>query len=174
MKNLIAILLLISFTGTGHAEPSDEKKVQTIIKELPKFSDDPEGIGVGFGVGEPMGIALAYRPNKGHTFAAMTGWSFSESTLHVHADYLATIASIQPNESSISLGVYAGVGPTLNLGRGGEQTGFGFRIPVGMSVAFEKPVDVFLEMAPVLGAIPDVKMYINGTVGVRAWFRSKR
>jgi len=169
-------LLFAVLPLTADAAPKEDSAGQQkpIIKDLPKFSDEPEGIGAGFGVGEPLGVAVAYRPNKGHTLAAMTGWSFNESTFHVHVDYLATITTIRPNESAISFGIYGGVGPTINLGRDDEQSGFGIRIPVGVSVAFEKPVDVFLEVAPVLGAIPEVKLYANGTVGVRAWFRSKR
>ena len=170
--SLFFALLPLTADAAPNENNADQQKA--IIKDLPKFSDEPEGIGAGFGVGEPMGIAVAYRPNKGHTLAAMTGWSFSESTLHLHVDYLATISTIRPNQSAISFGIYGGVGPTLNLGRADEQTGFGIRIPVGVSIAFEKPVDVFLEVAPVLGAIPEVKLYANGTVGVRAWFRSKR
>jgi len=176
MMFIFTSLLFALLPSTAEAAPKEGSKSnqKPIIKELPKFSEEPDGIGAGFGVGEPMGIALAYRPNKGHTLAAMTGWSFSESTLHIHVDYLATISTIRPNQSTVSFGIYGGVGPTLNLGRADEQTGFGIRIPVGVSVAFERPVDVFLEFAPVLGAIPEVKLYANGTVGVRAWFRSKR
>ena len=182
MKRFLTSLWLISSSQTAVAnpdltevtKPKGPNKAQAFIDEMPKFSDDPDGIGVGFGVGEPMGVAVAYRPTQLHTFAAMTGWSFSDSTLHLHADYLLTITTIEPNESAISLGVYGGVGPTINLGRGGEQAGFGVRIPVGMSVAFEKPVDIFVELAPVIGAVPEMKLYANGTVGVRAWFRPKR
>ena len=180
MKTYLFAVVLLVVPSLATAEPKETEptlkpnKSQALIRELPKFSDEPEGIGVGFGVGEPMGLAVAYRPNKAHTFAAMTGWSFSDSTLHLHADYLLTFATIKPRQSAISLGIYTGVGPTINLGRADEQAGFGARVPIGMSMAFEKPIDIFAEFAPVIGLIPDLKLYANGTLGVRAWFRPKR
>ena len=66
---LFAVVLLV-VPSLATAEPKETEprlkpnKSQALIRELPKFSDEPEGIGLGFGVGEPMDLAVAYRPNK--------------------------------------------------------------------------------------------------------------
>lgn len=182
MRTLLTSLTALLFSTSALAQDAEEEQIvgqntrqsSPIIKDMPKFADQPEGVGVGFGVGEPMGLAAAFRPNPDHTIAAMMGWSLTKSTLHLHADYLITITEVHPAESSLSLSIYSGVGPTLNLGSRGDEAGLGARVPVGVSMAFDKPIDIFVEIVPVLGVIPDVKMYANGTVGVRAWFQTKR
>ena len=170
MKKGIAILLLACPLSAA-AEETKNQKTPPIITELPKFSDKPDGVGIGFGVGEPSGIALAYRPSASHTIAGVAGWSVRHSTLHLHADYLVTVARIQPPESTLSADIYAGAGPTINIGDTSEP-GFGVRVPVGLSLAFEKPIDVFTEVAPIVALFPETGLDINATVGVRTWFRS--
>ena len=174
MKTHLLTMLLLSQFGPAHAEPPAKPKTPGFIKELPKFSENPEGLGLGFGLGEPMGLAAAFRPNPDHTIAGMMGWSLSKGRLHLHADYLITLTEIHPPESVISLSVYAGLGPNIDIGSKGDKTGIGVRIPVGTSIAFDKPIDVFVEVVPVLGAIPDLKMSVAGTVGLRAWFQPKQ
>ena len=168
---MITGLLLSS---SAHAESDEAKKsLPTVITELPKFSDNPEGVGVGFAVGEPTGIAAAYRPHDRHTIAGVFGWGVRLGTVHVHADYLATVARIQPSDSILTADLYAGAGPTINI-RDTEQPGFGIRVPVGVSLAFQKPVDIFLEFAPVVGLVPSTSIWVNGGAGVRTWFRSSK
>lgn len=182
MRTFLTTLAALLISTSARAQDAEEEQLvverprqsSPIIKDMPKFSDRPEGIGIGFGVGEPMGLAAAFKPNPDHTLAAMMGWSLSKSTLHLHADYLITLTEIHPAESSLSLSIYSGLGPTLNLGHRRTEAGLGVRIPVGASVAFDKPIDIFVEIVPVLGAVPDVKLYANGTIGVRAWFQTKR
>jgi hypothetical protein len=156
------------------AETPPAKKRPAFVGDLPKFSENPEGLGLGFGVGEPMGLAVAFRPNPDHTIAAMMGWSLTRGSLHLHADYLVTLKEIRPTESTIAVSLYAGVGPTIDIGSRSVESGFGVRIPAGVSVAFDKPVDIFAEFAPVLGAIPDLQIYAAGTVGARVWFQPKQ
>jgi len=170
MRSGIATLLL-ALPLSVSAAPAKDTKSPPIINELPTFSDKPDGTGIGFGVGEPTGIALAHRPSTTHTIAGVVGWSVRQSTLHVHADYLVTVTRIQPPESMLSADVYAGAGPTLNLGDT-SKPGLGVRVPLGMSLAFEKPVDVFTEVAPVVALFPETTLAINATMGVRTWFRS--
>ncbi len=169
MKSIVTFLFAMPVVAS--ATPATNSKSPPIITELPKFSDKPDGTGIGFGLGEPTGIALAHRPHESHTIAGVVGWSLRYSTLHAHADYLITLVRIQPPESSLSADVYAGAGPTINIGDT-TQPGLGVRVPTGVSLAFKKPVDLFMEVAPVVGLIPETDLAINATVGVRTWFRS--
>ncbi len=168
------IMTGLIWTGPVFAQEPLADKMDKLARELPKFSDDPEGIGVGVGIGEPMGFAVAYRPNSKHTLAALTGWSLSDKSLHLHVDYLVTVRSFELEESPVTLDVYTGVGPTLNLGRDADGPGLGARVPLGISLAFEEPVDIFVELAPVLGVVPEIKPHASGTIGVRGWFRPQQ
>ena len=167
-----AMLLQISGPAMACPETSGPQS-PPIITELPKFSEKPDGVGLGFAVGEPTGIAAAYRPHERHTIAGVVGWGLRMSSLHIHADYLATVARIQPPESILSVDVYAGAGPTINI-LDASQPGLGVRVPLGVSLAFQKPVDVFMEVAPVIGLLPSTSLWINGTLGVRTWFQSSK
>ena len=173
LSRLIVIVSVMCGSPAFAKEPLSEK-MDKLAQELPKFSDNPEGIGVGVGVGEPMGLAVAYRPHRKHTLASLTGWSLSDKSLHLHVDYLVTVNSITLEESPVTMDVYTGVGPTLNLGRDADLPGLGARVPIGISVAFEKPVDIFVELAPVIGVVPDLALHVSGTMGVRGWFRPKQ
>ena len=162
------------WTSPALAQEPLSEKMDKLAQDLPKFSESPKGIGVGVGVGEPMGLAVAYRPHRLHTLAALTGWSFSDRSLHLHVDYLITIRTLSVEDSPVTLDAYTGVGPTLNLGRKSNVPGLGARVPLGVSVAFEKPVDIFVELAPVIGVVPDFGLHASGTIGIRGWFRPTR
>lgn len=174
MKPSALIMAGLVWTGPALAQEPLAEKMDKLAQELPKFSDDPEGIGVGVGVGEPMGLAVAYRPHRNHTLAALTGWSLSDKSFHLHVDYLVTLRSVELEASPVTLDVYTGVGPTLNLGSETDGPGLGARVPLGISVAFDQPVDIFVELAPVLGVVPELELHASGTIGVRGWFRPKQ
>ena len=174
MLTRLLVIAGVLWTSPALAQESLAQTMDKIAEDLPKFSDNPEGIGVGIGVGEPMGVAVAYRPHRQHTLAALTGWSLSDKSLHLHVDYLVTVKSVSLEESPVTMDVYAGVGPTLNIGRDSNIPGLGARVPLGISVAFEKPVDIFVELAPVSGVVPEIGLHASGTIGVRGWFRSKQ
>lgn len=163
MKTIVVTAILIFASPFAQAQEA-----------LPVFSEGAEGLGLGFGVGEPTGLAIAFRPNADHTIAAMVGWTLTKGQLHVHTDYLLTVAKIDPPESVISLNVYGGVGPTLDLDREYKRNGLGLRLPLGVSIAFDKPIDIFVELAPTMGVLPDLNMSAGGTVGVRGWFAPKQ
>ena len=170
MTILTALLCLFSTNAWAMEDNAPASGGPPIISELPKFAEKTEGFGLGFGLGEPTGVAFAYRPDSRQTLAGIIGWGLRHAVLHLHVDYLVTIASVQPPESILQADMYAGVGPTINI-RDASQPGLGIRIPVGVSFSFQKPVDVFMEMAPVMGLIPSTGLGINGSMGVRAWFQ---
>ena len=170
MISILTVTGLLLAPAIADSEVS-KKSVPAVITELPKFSENPEGVGVGFAIGEPTGIAAAYRPHDKHTIAGVVGWGLGSGSIHIHADYLATIARIQPPESILTADIYAGAGPTINI-RDSSQPGFGVRVPVGVSLAFQKPVDIYMEFAPVIGLVPSTNLWANGTAGVRTWFRT--
>lgn len=168
------VFMTALWAGPALAQEPIAQRMDKLAEDLPKFSDNPEGIGVGIGVGEPMGLAVAYRPSRKHTLAALTGWSLSDKSLHLHVDYLVTVTSVTLEESPVTMDVYTGLGPTLNLGRDSDVPGLGARVPLGISVAFEQPVDIFVELVPVIGVVPELGLHASGTIGVRGWFRPKQ
>jgi hypothetical protein len=140
-------------------------------------------LGLGVIAGEPTGVSLKYWLDGRHAVDAGVGWSFSENeSLHLHADYLwHDFGLLRPGDVKGRLPVYYGVGARLKMQDDGDGDGhgsneddalFGARFPLGIAwISSSAPVDVFLEIAPVLDLLPGTDLSFNAAIGVRYWFR---
>ncbi len=127
------------------------------------------GFGLGIIVGEPTGLSGKYYLSESHAIDGAVAWSFKkDAALHIHADYLYhdnTFFNVKQGR----LPVYVGIGGRIKLQ---DKSRIGVRIPVGMAYEFAKaPVDVFVEIVPLLDLIPDTQFDFNGAIGVRYYFR---
>jgi len=140
-----------------------------------------DGLGLGVIVGEPTGVSLKYWLSDERAFDAAAAWSFSENdSFQVHADYLIhNFDLINPGEVTGKLPVYYGVGGRLKLkndndgkGRNDDDALLGIRFPLGITYLFaEAPLDLFIEVVPILDIAPDTDVDINAAIGVRFYFR---
>lgn len=137
--------------------------------------------GLGVIAGEPTGVSLKYWLDGRHAVDAGIGWSFSENeSLHFHADYLwHDFGLLRQGDLKGRLPMYYGVGARLKMENEGDGHGsnkddalLGARFPLGISwISSSAPVDVFLEIAPVLDLLPGTDLSLNAAIGVRYWFR---
>ena len=127
-----------------------------------------KNFGVGIILGEPTGMSAKYWVSKGNAVDAGVAWAFTrKGFFHLHADYLWHFPDVI--ESTERFVLYVGVGG--RLGFGDDKTRVGVRIPGG--IAFwpkGAPIDVFLEIAPILDLIPATKLSGNGGLGIRYFF----
>jgi hypothetical protein len=75
--------------------------------------------------------------------------------------------------SSGKLPLYVGVGGRLKIknNKGNDDNRFGIRVPLGIVYMLESaPVDVFLEIAPILDLTPKTDVSVNGGLGFRYFF----
>jgi hypothetical protein len=161
--------------GTAQAEnQEDQPATSPVPTQLDlRLASSARGWGVGIAAGEPSGVAIALRPNDRSTFAGVIGWSLSASRLHVHTDYQITIARVQPDPAlDVMLDFFVGAGASLDLGEwAGNTPTVAVRIPLGVSMNFgEKPLDLYLELVPLMGLVPDTRTDLEGGVGLRVWF----
>jgi len=136
-----------------------------------------EGLGVGIILGEPTGISLKVWISEKQAIDAAAAWSFSENdSFQFHADYLVHyFYPVKSEGFQGKLPLYAGVGGRLKLeedndgkGRNDDDSLLGVRIPFGISYVFaDFPIDLFVEIVPVLDVIPDTEFDINAAVGAR-------
>jgi hypothetical protein len=126
--------------------------------------------GVGLMLGEPTGASLKYWLNDTLAIDGGMGWSFHhEDNLHLHADVLWHKFDLFHVEGG-QLPLYFGVGPRLKL-RDNREDRFGIRGPVGVSYMFDDlPVDIFLEVAPVIDFTPKTRLEFTAGIGARYWF----
>ena len=130
------------------------------------------GFGLGIMFGEPTGISFKGWLSERSAIDGGLGWSYvNEGSVHIHVDYLYHFYNVfeTPN-----IPLYLGVGGRIKLKNNEHNSDLrlGVRIPFGIAYQFsEVPVDVFLEIAPVLDLNPSTSGSINGAIGVRYYFK---
>jgi hypothetical protein len=124
-----------------------------------------KGVGLGIIIGEPTGFSFKYWTSSTTAFDAALAWSFiDEGAFHIHADYiLHSFNLIRVPEGKLPF--YYGIGARLKTS---GDTRLGVRVPLGLAYLFQNaPVDIFLEIAPILDFIPKTDFRINAALGAR-------
>lgn len=123
--------------------------------------------GLGIIVGEPTGLSAKLFLSKSSALDAALGWSFAKyGAVHIHADYLLHFYAISPE-----VPLYAGIGGRLKLQSGSNDLRFGARIPLGIAYTpSSTPIDLFLEIVPLLDFVPASEFNLNGAIGGRYYF----
>ncbi len=137
-----------------------------VLLSLNVFSQG-SGLGIGVIIGEPTGLSGKMWTSEKTAIDAGLAWSFVGSGfLHIHADMLMHSFAIDVDKGQLP--VYFGLGAKLVLA---NDLGLGVRIPVGMSYLFESaPIDIFIELVPVLDLIPATAFTFEGGIGIRYYF----
>ena len=123
-----------------------------------------KGFGLGVILGEPTGVSGKSWVSQRNAVDGGLAWSFGDNgSIHIHADYLWHFGGTI--ESSERITPYVGVGARVAAGNGGV---FGIRVPVGL-VWWPRnaPIDVFVELVPIVDLAPATELRANGGVGVR-------
>ena len=116
----------------------------------------------GSGVDVALGIYSRRYDKKDHDDA--------ESRVYLHADYLLYKYDLLPIRQG-RFGFYYGAGGKIFFG---DETNVGLRIPLGGSYEFEPvPLNLFLELVPVLDLTPGTDFDINAAIGLRYCFGSR-
>jgi hypothetical protein len=128
-----------------------------------------KGFGLGILVGEPTAVSAKYWTSGSTAFDFGIGYSFEKNSyLNIHADYLFHVKNIFETAENISL--YYGPGARLRFVEN-ATTRLGFRFDIGLVwIPRNAPIDVFIEVAPLLDIIPETDFSFNGGVGVRYFF----
>ncbi len=141
------------------------------------YAQAKDGLGLGIIIGEPTGLSLKTWLSGNKAFAAGVAWSFSsDATFHFHADYLIhRFDLIHTPELQGSMPVYYGIGARFKLKddnkRRDNDDKLGIRFPLGLSyLPPQTPLDVFLEIVPILDIVPDTSVGFNAAIGIRYYF----
>lgn len=148
---------------------------------------DNSGFGIGFIIGEPTGISLKGWLNADSALDFAVAWSFiGRDSLHFHLDYLLHNFDLFKVEKG-KFPIYYGIGSRIKLeedddnsrwdrkGRVREDdndTWIGIRVPVGLAYLFEGvPLDIFIEIVPILDLVHETSFDLNAALGVRFFFK---
>lgn len=134
------------------------------------------GFGLGIILGEPTGFSAKAWTSKDNAFDFALAWSFNnyhhndnhnDGSILLQADYVWHFF----NAITVSKGklpIYVGIGARVVLA---DDASFGIRIPVGIDYLFaDAPIDIFLELVPIMDLSPETDFGIGGGIGIRYWF----
>ena len=127
------------------------------------------GTGLGIIIGEPTGFSFKHWTSSTTAFDAAIAWSFiNEGAFHIHVDYLLhSFRLIDVPEGKLPF--YYGIGGRLKTS---DKTRLGVRVPLGLAYLFQTaPIDIFLEVVPILDFIPKTDFRINAALGARYYFQ---
>lgn len=126
------------------------------------------GFGLGVILGEPTGISGKLWVDNKRAIDGAVAWSFDKkSAMHLHADLLFHSSNIIKVEMSKLL-VYYGIGGRVKFE---NKSKVGVRVPLGLNyLSSGAPLDVFLEIVPILDLAPSTDFSLNAAIGVRYFF----
>jgi hypothetical protein len=127
------------------------------------------GFGLGVILGEPTGLSGKYWTSSTNAIDAGMAWSFRKAGFfHIHADYLWHFPLRA--ETSERFTLYTGVGG--RLGAVSHEALLAVRIVGGFAFwPKNTPLDIFVEIAPVVDLAPATELSANGGIGIRFFFR---
>jgi len=126
------------------------------------------GFGLGVILGEPTGISGKLWIEDNKAIDGAVAWSFEKkAAVHMHADLLFHSPHISKAEMSKLL-FYYGIGGRIKFE---DKSKVGVRIPLGINyLSSETPIDVFLEIVPILDLAPSTEFSLNAAIGIRYFF----
>jgi hypothetical protein len=138
------------------------------------YGESNHNIGLGIIVGEPTGLSFKLWSKQTVAFDAGAAWSFvGGEYFQIHGDLLLHNFNLFTVETG-RMSLFYGAGARLKFGEdaaGGSETVFSLRVPVGLAYEFEKtPIEIFLEIVPMLDFVPATEVQLAGAVGFRYYF----
>ena len=126
------------------------------------------GFGLGIILGEPTGVSGKLWTSGQNAFDFAAAWSFQgDGNLLLQADYVWHIFRLIPVPDG-KLPFYVGVGGEVILA---NDPVIGVRVPLGLDYMFNNaPVDIFVELVPILRLAPSTDFDFAGGIGARYWF----
>jgi len=122
-----------------------------------------KSFGLGIILGEPTGLSAKLWTGSTNAFDFAAAWSFKgDGDLLLQADY------VWHSSLTGELALYYGIGGRVIFQ---NDSRVGARIPIGLDYQFSSaPIDIFIELVPILDLIPSTNFNLGGGIGVRFWF----
>ena len=141
--------------------------ISIILFQLSMNAQD-KNFGLGIILGEPTGVSAKLWTSSENAFDFGAAWSFKgNGHLLLQADYVWHIFRLIP-VSSAKLPFYIGVGGRVVFS---HDATIGVRVPLGLDYMFSNaPVDIFVELVPILDLAPSTDFDFGGGIGARFWF----
>ena len=138
------------------------------------FAESNHNFGVGIILGEPTVFTLKFWRKQTVAFDAGAAWSFiGGKYFQIHGDLLLHNFNLFKVETG-RMSLYYGIGARLKFGENDlseAETVVSLRVPIGLAYEFERtPVELFIEVVPMLDLIPATEVGMAGAIGFRYYF----
>jgi hypothetical protein len=132
------------------------------------FGESNHSVGLGIILGEPTGISFKMWTSQTVGIDAGAAWSFVDNSyFQIHGDLLFHNFNLFKVDTG-KMALFYGFGARIKFA---DNTIVSLRVPVGITYEFEKtPIELFLEVAPMLNLTPATEVDIAGGVGFRYYF----
>lgn len=132
------------------------------------FAQSSHDVGLGLMIGEPTGISFKLWKRQTAAFDAGAAWSFVENkNFQIHGDFLLHNFGLFQVETG-RMALYYGLGARMKFA---DDLTISLRIPIGLSYEFQRtPVELFLEVVPMVDLIPATQVQMAGALGFRYYF----
>lgn len=130
-------------------------------------------LGLGIIIGAPTGLSLKFWQTRRTAVDLALAWDFDKDYFHIHSDYLYHFPLKLENVSRQVLWTYLGIGARMKFksGEGENKNVFGIRGVGGLEFLQRGvPLDIFLEIAPVMNIIKTTEFDLEGGIGIRYTF----
>lgn len=124
--------------------------------------------GIGLMIGDPTGVTFKSWTSSKTAFDLGAAWSLEGTGgISIHGDHLWH-SWFDVNQGNFAF--YYGIGARARFIEN-EDSSIGVRIPLGVNYLFEEaPLDLFVEIAPIVDLIPDTDANGDGAIGIRYYF----
>ena len=139
------------------------------------LAESKHNLGIGIMLGEPTGLSFKVWNRETVAFDGGAAWSFvGGKYFQVHSDLLLHNFNLFKVETG-RMAFFYGIGARIKFGstEGVEETGtvVSLRVPIGISYEFETtPVELNLEVVPMLDLVPSTEVGMGGAIGFRYYF----
>lgn len=132
--------------------------------------ETPGQVGAGVYIGIPFGGTAKYIIDR--NLAVDFALGAQDHDIDAHVDLLTHFRDIEKQPAKGKVAPYLGFGAKI---RDRRDTEFGFRFLGGAALLLkDAPIEIFLEIAPVLRVAPEAAGDVDGGVGLRYYFGARK
>ncbi len=154
-KAALIFIMLVAVAGASHAQTGRTGG----------------NLGIGIIFGEPTGVSFKYWTGKTIAIDMAAAWSFADgSSFQIQGDLLFHSFDLFHVDTG-RMALYYGFGGRFKTKDENGDAKLSFRVPIGISYEFQRtPVEIFVELAPMLDLTPKTQGAIGGGIGFRYYF----
>lgn len=128
--------------------------------------------GGGIYIGNPTGVKFKANLNSSNALSSLIAWDIPGDMVYASVDYAYNFYySIKDDEGRAVLPIFLYTGPGVRIKSNNNNTNVGIKFTGGAGMRFKDiPIELFLEISPILDIVPATDLDLNAGIGVILYF----